>query len=473
MIDIDKIFEEKNVGNLIGQLKTRSFELPNWNSRLLKEYEPTLHEIVDDKIGRPDKPRGNGKIDKAARLPIGLEKLLTRRMAEFTCAIPVTRVYSYDNNDEVLKQIVTALEKIYQVAHINAENMHRAICYYASCEMFTLWYTKKSPNKLYGFDSQYKLRCQTFSPMDGVRIYPLFDEYEDLLALSFEYDRKVNDTTFSYFETFTATKHYKWSMDGSEEANGWSSVIDGEEIAIEKIPASYIFRRQPCWEGLKPLRENIEYTLSRNSDVIAYNSAPILKVAGAIVGEEHKGETRRVYRVMENGDVSYVSWQQAIEALKYHVDTLLKLYFMQSQMPDISFENMKTLGNIGYDSRKTLLMDAHLKIGEESGKWIEFFEREANIIKAFLAKMNIKWANRLDEISIEHVITPYVQEDTNTKVDLWLKANGNKPLVSQKEAIKRAGLSDDPEATYLELQSEDNAEAERSAMNMSNMFTQE
>ena len=42
---------------------------------------------------------------------------------------------------------------------------------------------------------------------------------------------------------------------------------------------------------------------------------------------------------------------------------------MQAQMPDISFENMKSLGNIGYDSRRTLLTDAHLKIGEESGPW--------------------------------------------------------------------------------------------------------
>lgn len=96
--------------------------------------------------------------------------------------------------------------------------MHRAKCYYASCQMFTLWYTQKKPNKLYGFDSQYKLKCKTFSPMDGVDIYPYFDEYDDLLALSFEYKRKVTDTEHTFFETYTADHHYKWDLSSDDES---------------------------------------------------------------------------------------------------------------------------------------------------------------------------------------------------------------------------------------------------------------
>ena len=276
----------------------------------------------------------------------------------------------------------------------------------------------------------------------------------------------------TFFETFTATRHYKWELSSEDKAKGWQ-VIQDDEITIEKIPAVYWYRHEPCWEGLKPLRENIEYTLSRNSDVIAYNSAPILKVAGSIVGEEHKGETRRIYRVTEEGDVSYVSWQQSIEALKYHVDTLVKLYFMQSQMPDISFENMKSLGDIGYDSRKTLLMDAHLKIGEEKGKWIEGFERETNVIKAFLAKMNTAWSNRMEEIVVEHFITPFIQEDEKAEIEKWLSANGNKPLVSHKESIKFAGLTDNPDNTYKEIQSEEQSESAIAAQSLPNLFSEE
>lgn len=471
MIDFNEIFNQKDVGAIIGILKQRTLDIPSW-SKLITEYEPKLHEIVEDKIGRPDKFLDDGTVEKAARLAFGLEKLLTRRISEFTMSIPVKRVYNYDQKDEELKAIVKAIEKIYSNAHINAENMHRAKCYYASCQMFTLWYAQPKKNKLYGFDSDYKLKCKTFSPMDGVSIFPFFDEYGDLLALSFEYKRKVVDTEHTYFECYTANRHFKWDLSSEDNAARWIE-LSNDEINIEKIPAVFWYRHEPCWEGLKNIRENLEYNISRNSDVLAYNSAPVLKISGAIVGQEKKGSTQRIFRTSEEGDVSYVSWQQAIEALKFHVDTLIKLYFMQSQMPDISFENMKSLGNIGYDSRKTLLMDAHLKIGEESGDWTEGFERESNIIKAFLGKMNTKWADRMEEISIEHVITPFIQEDETTQIDKWQKANGGKPLVSQKESIRRAGISDDPDATYEEMQEEEQAETERTAATMPNLFSEE
>ena len=114
-----------------------------------------------------------------------------------------------------------------------------------------------------------------------------------------------------------------------------------------------------------------------------------------------------------------------------------------------------------------------LKIGEETGAWIEGFEREANVIKAFLSKMNTKWAARMDEITVEHIITPFIQEDEMTQIEKWMKGNGNKPIISQKESIKRAGISDDPDATYKEILEEDEAEATRTAASMPNLFSEE
>lgn len=140
---------------------------------------------------------------------------------------------------------------------------------------------------------------------------------------------------------------------------------------------------------------------------------------------------------------------------------LVKMFFMQSQMPDVSFENMKRLGSIGYDARQTLFTDAHLRIGEEAGAWIEFFERECNVIKAFLKKMNVKWEKEIDEIDVEHVITPFVQDDEKYEIEKWQKANGGKPLVGHLESIRKAGVSDSPDATYEEYQKEQNASLER------------
>lgn len=451
------------IDNIINDLKEKSVCVPSWD-KLIKDYEPTMHDIVTDTVTRQNKVRSDGTVEQASRIYVGLEKLLTKRITEFMYSIPVKRIYHNIEGNPTRQQIAKAIEAIYKYARIDSENIKRGNAYFASCEVFTIWYTVESPNTLYGFTSRYKLKCKTYSPMDGVKLYPLLDELGDMIAMSFEYTKKVKNEQITFFETYTANMHYKWKQEGS----GWE-LVKSEPVAILKIPGVYAYCSVPIYHGLSYIRKEIEYTLSRNSDVIAYNSAPILKIAGGIKGSENKGESRRVYRVEQNGDVAYVSWAQSIEALKYHVDTLVKLFWSQSQMPDISFENMKSLGNIGFDARQTLLTDAHLKVGDESGAWIEAFERECSVIKAFLKMMNVTWKGEVDNVEVEHVITPFIQNDEKSEIEKWVTASGGKAVVSQLEAIKNLGISTDPQETLSQIQKEDET---ASRIRVSNIFEQ-
>lgn len=446
------------IETIINALKEKSVDVPSWSS-LIKVYEPKLHDIVTDTLSRKDKIKSDGTTEEAARIYIGLEKLLTKRMTEFMFAIPVKRIYHNIEGNETRQKIAKAIESIYKYARIDSENIKRGTSFFAACEIFTIWYVVEKPNTLYGFKSKYKLKCKTYSPMDGVNLYPLFDEYGDMLAMSFEYKKKVKDEEITYFETYTADRHYKWRQDSS----GWIADITGEQIRLMKIPGVYAYRPVPIYHGLTRIRKELEYTLSRNSDVIAYNASPVLKVSGKIIGEEDKGESRRLYRVEQGGDVSYVSWNQAIEAVKYHIDTLLKLYWMQSQMPDISFDNMMQLGNIGFDARQTLLTDAHLKVGDESGVWIETFDRETSVVKEFLKHMNTAWESEIDNVEVENIITPFIQQDKDATINRAMKANGGKAVVSHIESIQMAGISNDPQATLNQIR-KDEAEAVKSSI---------
>ena len=463
MNEIEQLLAVGPVNVIIETLKTKSVCVPSWN-KLIKDYEPTEHEIVSDTVTRKDKIRSNGDIEKASRIYIGLEKLLTKRMTEFMFAIPVKRVYHNIEDNETRQKIAKAIEAIYKFARIDAENIRRGNAYYAACEICTIWYAVEKPNSLYGFRSRFKLKCKTYSPMDGVSLYPLFDERGDMLAMSLEYNKKILDKEITYFDTYTDKKHYKWKQ---ENGLFWEEVTN-EPIALMKIPAIYAYRDSAIYADLSYIRKEIEYTLSRNSDVIAYNSAPILKVAGGMKGGEDKGESRRVFRVENGGDVSYVSWAQSIEALKYHVETLTNSFWSQSQMPDISFEKMKDLGNIGYDARQTLLTDAHLKVGDEAGNWLEFLDRESSIVKAFLSLMNIQWKEEIDNVDVENIITPFIKNDEKNEIEKLTTANGGKPILSQLESIKALGYSNDPEATLKQIQEEEAvAEENKGSINVS------
>lgn len=478
MVDFLSIdFNGPSPSEIISQLKEKSISVPKWE-RLKTDYEPTLHPILTDTTTLRDKVRSDGQVDASARIIVGLEKLHVKRMAEFTFSIPVKRVYTNTEDNDIRKQISKAIEAVYRNVRIDSENIRRAISLYASCEIFTVWYAVRKPNTLYGFKSDYKLKCKTFSPMDGIHLYPLLNEMDDMLAMSFEYSKKVGDKTVMFFETYTENMHYVWKkgLAGDRwepvltQTTDDGEIVNGEEIVLMKIPGVYTWSPKPVYDGLSPIRAEIEYSLSRNSNVIAYNSAPLLKIVGGMKGKEEKGESYRVVRCESGGDVDYVSWSQSIEALKYHVETMEKLYWAQAQLPDLSFDNMKGLGNIGYDARQTLLTDAHLRIGDEAGMWTEFLERECNVIKAFLKIMNKKWANEIDDVIVEHIITPYIQNDELVEINKRMKANGNKPIESQLESIQKYGESSDAAATLKQIQEEEAVEAANNAsvFNMEN-----
>ncbi|MBQ7156368.1 MAG: hypothetical protein IJR86_01040, partial [Bacteroidaceae bacterium] len=81
MIDIDEILAREDIAEKITALKERTTKPHEW-AVLRKDYEPQLHKIVTDQQGRKDKIHRDGTKDCAARLTVGLERLLAKRMTE-------------------------------------------------------------------------------------------------------------------------------------------------------------------------------------------------------------------------------------------------------------------------------------------------------------------------------------------------------------------------------------------------------
>ena len=156
-----------------------------------------------------------------------------------------------------------------------------------------------------------------------------------------------------------------------------------------------------------------------------------------------------------NGRAEYVTWQQAVENLKFYVEQLRSLFFTQLQLPDWSYEKMSQQALSG-ESRKQMFIDAQLKVKDESGRLIEFFDREMNVVKAF-AKIMLgeSYAADIDALKVETLITPYAITDEKDTINNLQAANGGKPLMSQRESIELYGHSDDVDKTMQEIAEED------------------
>nr|UWF86648.1 MAG: portal protein [Bacteriophage sp.] len=434
---------------IIAALKEKSIIVPVWSGRygLVQQFDPTKHPVMN-KQKYPDIVSDDG-IEYVTRITCDLQRLATKRMTELVTGIPVKRVYKPENERQ--KEIANFIESIYERNRIDSVNNERCNMLFAGCEVLTLWYAIEERNNLYGFNSPLKLRCRNFSPMLGDDLYPLFDEYGDMIAMSVGYSRKKGRKSVQYFDTYTANKHIKWSNE-----NGSWQEVENEDITLGKIPGIYMWRPTPIWEDTSKTVYEIEWALSRNGNYLRQNSKPLFVVFAdeAISYGDEKSpdkEFRSIMQYPKGSTAQYITWQQAVENLKYYVGELRSLFFTQLQLPDWSYEKMSQQALSG-ESRKQMFIDAQLKVKDESGRLIEFFDREMNVIKAFLKVMLGKqYHNDIDALKVEMIITPFAITDEKDTINNLMAANGGEPIMSQRESIELFGHSDDVDKTLKEI----------------------
>ena len=451
-MDVNAIFNQAT-DEMVRALKVKRHEIERGWESLRKDYYPAEHAIMNKQL-YPDRVGG----DKFTRITYDYQRLAVKRMTELTFGIPVVRESNAE--DEAELKVLQYLENIFARTRIDAVNLERGKLLFASCEVMTLWYAIEEPNSLYGFDSPLKLRCRNYSPMYGDTIYPLYDEYGDLVALSVEYRRLVVDQWITFFDTYTKDKHYKFKLDDTQQ---WT-IEEAEEISVGKIPAVYMYRPTPIWEDTTKIVDEIELAMSLNGNYLKKNSKPIFAVfTGDDVNYEQEKspseEDRAIFQFPVDAKANYITWSQAIDNLRFYITELRQSFFTQLQLPDWSYESMKATPMSG-ESRKQLFIDAMLKVQDESGRILEFLDREVNVVKAFMKVMLPKELHKaIDKVQVNSVITPYSVSDEADTVKINMTANGGKPLLSHFESISRSGITKNPRMTYEAILKEQAANA--------------
>ncbi len=462
-MDINEILNLSDPEKIIGTLKSKSVQTPNWGGAkgLVNEYDPNRHPVMNRSL-YPDIVGDHGTLTHVTRVTYDLQRLAVKRTTELVTGVPVRRIYKPDNVKQ--QQVAKVMERIFEKNRINSVNIERFSELFASCEIMTLWYAVQSPNNVYGVQSELKLRCRTFSPMKGDDLFPLFDEYGDLIALSVGYSRKIGNKSINYFDAYTKDRHIKW-----QNNEGWS-VLEDEPITLGKIPGIYTYRPTPVWEDTSKLVYEMEWAMSRNGNYLRENSKPLFVVfADDNITYNQEGETDKEFKSVlqfpQGSTAQYVTWQQAVDNLKFYISELRQSFFTQLQLPDWSYESMKATPMSG-ESRKQLFIDAQLKVKDESGRLLEFLDREINVVKQFVKIiLGDAFAADVDALQVENEITPYTITDDADTISMLQMANGNKPVMSQRESIEMLGWSADVEKTMAEI----GEEAEADEINFANM----
>ena len=321
-------------------------------------------------------------------------------------------------------------------------------------ECAELWY--------YELDSSGKpstMRVKLLTPLDGDRMYPHFDDYDHMDGFAREYVVKDEENILTrHFDVYTDEYVYNYINGGS----GYE-LVSTRRHGFKKIPIVYYRQEETEWNIVQPVIERVEELLSNWGDTNDYFGMPSYFTKGRLKGFAEKGETGRVYQGDgEGADMKVLSWDSSPTSVTGELANLINIIFSYTQTPDISFENMKTLGNnTSGTAIKLMFTDPHMKVGVKIELFGECFTRRYNIVQNGVVTTGVPGEKAIpervaDEIDVEPQFTPYFPKNEYEEIQM-IQAAVQKPTMSQEEGVRQNPRINNPKEVLEQLQQESQA----------------
>lgn len=302
--------------------------------------------------------------------------------------------------------------------------------------------------------------------------WPHFDEYGDMDAFTRKYRATHTDgqeRDFLWIQT--ATKEMTF-VDISGE---WAPV-EGKQLAnlTKKITVVYADQDDPEWEDIVSSMDHYENRLSRVVDTNDYFADPILKNYGEsslpsknTVGKQISypifidEQTGKEY----HGDADYLVWQQSIDSVKLELETLRNEIFSGSSTPDLSFENMKSIGALSGTAIELMFIETYIKAAEKMEIFGPVVQRCISVVKALISNVtDTKYKEGLKKARPEVTFDSILPDNLKDKIEMLVSANGGKAINSQETIVSNSPFTKNLSDEIERLKKEADEDSERNQM---------
>lgn len=316
-----------------------------------------------------------------------------------------------------------------------------------------------------------EVKAKVLSHKNG-DFFPHFDDFGDMDAFTRKYksiyseDGKEHD--FIWIQT--AENEYKYVEVSGEWIN-----VEGYPVKnlAGKITVVYAEQDAPEWEDVATLMDYYENRLSRMVDTNDYFGDPILKNYGesSLPSKETVGKQLTYpIKIDENGkeyhgDADYLVWQQSIDSIKLELETLRNEIYAGSSTPDLSFENMKSIGALSGTAIELMFIEAFIKAAEGMEIFGPVVQRSVSVVRALISNVtNTKYRNDLIKANPKVTFGSILPDDLKEIVEVLTKANGDKPINSQETITARSPFTKDVGEEVKRLKAEADEESSRNQM---------
>ncbi|MCY4781432.1 phage portal protein [Sphingobacterium sp. UT-1RO-CII-1] len=465
-----------------------------------KEYDVTQHDVFNQAVGfRPKKKvrtlrkdaEGKPILDKNGkniydtkrievnRIGVPLQELIVKRRVSF---MNVSKIQLEANpqteHEKRLYQMIKKMRDDNKIAFIEKEVARRML---SELQVAKLWYSESVEPGYWGDISsqgKFKMRCKVLSPELGDTLLPVFDDFGKMIYFGRIYQSSrsfadlIADPNFSgltadkedKFDVYSATHIYKFRKAKSGEDvlstannNGW--IVDSITThSYGKIPVTYYSKPMPPWAPVQAAIARIETLISNVGDTNDYHASPVFAMFGKVGAKVlEKGEQGKSLQIEgEGADARYVTWEQAIDAVEFELNTLMNYIFTCTQTPQMAMEDLKGLGALSGVAFDRVFQDAHLAARDEiDGEYGMSTQRDINLQIAFCGAIDTTLKAATKTLSIGFDIPIYRINDDSETVDLLQKAAGGSKVISQKTAIEYSPLTKNADEELKQIQKEE------------------
>lgn len=413
--------------------------------------------IRDGQVGnRQDKTTKNDVV-KVSKIPIPFQRQIVKTASTFLFGNPVKLVERRDSeNDNEENEAFSEIIDLWDDMRMDQTLLKFCKAVKSETEAAIIFFDKKKEG-----ENDVKIKASLKTHQNGI-LLPVFDAFGDMIAFGWEYKTTENSKDVSYLYLWTDEYRYIFR----KESGDWNPAPENPKTPnlFKKIPVVYLSQEHTEWWEVQDLIDNFEMSFSKFVDTNGYFASPMYKAKGAINSIPKKDETGKLVKLdivetdkgnIVEADLDVISWDRAPEALKLEFETNKGLIYGLSDTPDLTFDNVKGIGNITGIALKLMFLGPILKAKDSEGDYQTAISRIINIMKSGISNItNKKLSKKLEELRIDVVFTSVLPENLKETIELLTEATAGKAIMSQETAVSHNPLVDNNKAEIEKLENE-------------------
>ena len=485
VLGLKSILELPNVSDRVTAL-TKTTE----DSRDVKKYRKEYagkHIILDRPQKEIQDASGVKSFVDTAKIVITFQKKIVRMAVSFLFGQPVQLITKIPavrqgllrqiRESEKHKDAFSLVSNVWDANKLDYLNRKIARELFIETKIAELWYIQPT-------NEGNRIRAMLLFEGNGNKLYPHYDPSTGKMdAFTRKYEvvnPKNSDEKLVKADVYTDTTIYYYIQQGGQ----W--IEDGTDTnPIKKIPIIYYEKGYPEWKDVQTSIDRMEMLVSKFADTNDYFGAPTVLFRGEFmenpkkddVGrmviakgfEDDKGVTRYADKPIE-----YITWEHAPESIKMEWDMLKEVIYGMTSTPDISFNNVKGLGDVSGITLQLMFLDSIMKANENEEIIGTGIQRRLNLIQSILGNVTaVREKKYLDDLIIKPKFQNALPTHVKELIETLSIARAGEPTMSESTALEHNILVDDVEAEIEELANEANNRQTRSIAGSGNLPSDE